>query len=112
MGRGEFYNDFNNYDVSIKVPKNYIVYATGVFQNPEEVLQPEIVKKFKTSLTSDEIIHVATQEEIKKKKVTKQNASNTWKFKAEDISDFTFGVSSTYVWDASTVQLKSKRVST
>lgn len=112
MGRGEFYNDFNNYDVSIKVPKNYIVYATGVFQNPEEVLQPEIVKKFKTSLTSDEIIHVATQEEIKKKKVTKQNASNTWKFKAEDISDFTFGVSSTYVWDASSIQLKSKRVST
>ncbi len=111
MGRGEFYNDFSNYNVSITAPKNYVVYATGIFQNPEEVLQPDILKKFKSSLTSDQIIHVATKEEIQNQKVTKQSAFNTWKFKADNITDFTFGLSSTYIWDASSVQLKSKRVS-
>lgn len=111
MNRGEFYNDFNNYKVSVKAPKNYVVYATGVFQNPEEVLMPEILKKFRKSLTSDEIIHVATKEEMQNQKVTKQNPENIWKFTAENISDFTFGLSSTYVWDASSVQLKSKKVS-
>ena len=111
MGRGEFYNDFSNYDISITAPKNYVVYATGIFQNPEEVLQADILKKFKTSLTSDQIIHVATKEEMENQKVTKQNPVNTWRFKAENITDFTFGLSSTYIWDASSVQLKTKRVS-
>ncbi|MDQ0475700.1 M1 family metallopeptidase [Chryseobacterium sp. MDT2-18] len=111
-GRNEFYNDFNNYEVAVTVPKNFVVYATGVLQNPEEVLQSGILKKFKYSLKSNQVIHVATKDEIQKQKVTKQNPFNTWKFKAENITDFTFGLSSTYVWDASSVQLKSKRVST
>lgn len=110
-GRNEFYNDFNNYEVSISVPKNYIVYATGVLKNAEEVLQPKALSRFKKSLTSDEIIHVATKEDIQAQKITLQNAQNTWKFSASNITDFTFGVSSTYVWDASSVQLKSKKVS-
>lgn len=110
-GRNEFYNDFNNYDVSVSVPKNYIVYATGVLQNANEVLQPSILSKFKRSLTSDEIIHVATKEEIQAQKVTLQNPQNVWKFKAENVTDFTFGTSSSYIWDASSVQLKSKKVS-
>jgi hypothetical protein len=32
----EFYSDFNNYDVSIKVPANYIVWGTGTLQQPEK----------------------------------------------------------------------------
>ncbi|WP_027377849.1 M1 family metallopeptidase [Kaistella palustris] len=110
-GRNEFYNDFNNYRVSVSVPRNYIVYATGVLQNPEEVLQPAVLTKFKKSLTGNEIIHVATAPEIRNGKVTAQKPVNTWKFKAENITDFTFGVSSSYVWDASSVQLQTKRVS-
>lgn len=111
MNRNEFYNDFNNYEVSVTAPKNYVVYATGVFKNPEEVLQPEILTKFKRSLTSDEIVHVATKEEMLNQKVTKQNPQNIWKFSAQNITDFTFGLSSTCIWDASSVQLKSKKVS-
>ena len=111
LGRGEFYNDFNNYEVSVFAPKNFVVYATGIFQNPEEVLQPEILNRFRKSLTSDEIIHIVTKEDIENQKVTKLNDENIWKFTAKNISDFTFGLSSSYIWDASSVQLKSKKVS-
>lgn len=111
-GRQEFYNDFNNYKVSITAPENFVVYATGIFQNPEEVLQPAILEKFRKSLASNQIIYVATEEEVRNQKVTAQNALNTWKFTAENISDFTFGLSSSYIWDASSVLLDSKRVST
>lgn len=110
LGRGEFYNDFNNYNISISAPKNWIVYATGMFQNPDEVLQPEFAKRFKTSLNSPEIIHVATKDEVSAGKVTKPQ-QNIWKFKAENVPDFTFGASNSYVWDAGSVQLNSKRVS-
>ncbi|MCT4011778.1 M1 family metallopeptidase [Elizabethkingia anophelis] len=109
--RQEFYNDFNDYSFAISAPKNYVVWSTGDFLNPEEVLQPEYLKRFKESLKSDKIIHVANEAEMKSGKVTKQNDWNVWKFKANHISDFCFALSNHYVWDASSVQLKTKRVS-
>ncbi|GGG55420.1 M1 family metallopeptidase [Epilithonimonas arachidiradicis] len=110
-GRQEFYNDFNDYSFSISAPKNFVVWSTGDFLNPDEVLQPEYLKRFKESLKSDKIIHVANAEEMKSGKVTKQNEWNIWKFKANHIVDFCFALSNHYVWDASSVQLKTKRAS-
>ncbi|OJX29362.1 MAG: aminopeptidase [Chryseobacterium sp. 36-9] len=110
-GRQEFYNDFNDYSFSISAPKNFVVWSTGDFLNPDEVLQPEYLKRFKESLKSDKIIHIANAEEMKSGKVTKQNDWNIWKFRADHIVDFCFALSNHYVWDASSVQLKTKRAS-
>ena len=41
LGQGEFTLEFGNYDVSITVPADHIVTATGVLQNPNEVLSAE-----------------------------------------------------------------------
>ena len=110
-GRQEFYNDFNDYSFAISAPKNFVVWSTGDFLNPEEVLQPEYLKRFRESLKSDKIIHIANADEMKSGKVTKQNEWNIWKFKADHIVDFCFALSNHYVWDASSVQLKTKRAS-
>jgi hypothetical protein len=110
-GRQEFYNDFNDYSFAISAPKNFVVWSTGDFLNPDEVLQSEYLKRFKESLKSDKIIHVANAGEMKSGEVTKQNEWNVWKFKANDIVDFCFALSNHYVWDASSVQLKTKRAS-
>ena len=107
-GMQEFYNDFNDYKLSVKVPRNYVVWATGKFVNPDEVLQPAIAERLKKSYTSDEVIHVATHEEMMNGKVTLQNDWNNWKFVYDNIVDFTFAVSNHYVWDAaSTIVDKS-----
>lgn len=99
----EFYNDFNDYTLAVKVPKDYVVWATGDLMNADEVLQPKIAQRYMKSLLSDEIIQIANANEMKQGLVTKQNAWNTWKFESKNINDITFSVSKDYVWDASSL---------
>ncbi|SER11792.1 M1 family metallopeptidase [Pedobacter rhizosphaerae] len=106
--RAEFYNDFNDYVFSIKAPKDYVVYATGDFLNPDEVLQPEISARLKKSYNQDEVIHIATAEELKNGKVTAQKDWNTWKFSVDHITDVCFALSNHYVWDGASVIVDAK----
>jgi len=106
--RQEFYNDFNDYVFSVKAPRNYVVYATGDLLNPDEVLQPEFASRLKKSYTTDEILHIANEQEMKSGIVTKQYDWNVWKFEAKNISDVCFGLSDHYLWDASSVIVDKK----
>jgi hypothetical protein len=99
----EFYNDFNDYTLTVNVPKNYIVWATGTLQNAEAVLMPAFAKKLAASMTTDEILHIATKEDLLKQHVTVPNAVNAWKWTAGDITDVAVGLSNHFVWDASSV---------
>ncbi len=98
--RQEFYNDFNDYNLSVTVPKNFIVWATGTLQNPSQVLQPEYIKRLQQSMTTDSTVHIATPDDLAKKNITAQNNLNTWIWKANNISDMAVGISDHYNWDA------------
>jgi len=99
----EFYNDFNDYVLNVTVPKNYIVWATGTLQNPDAVLMPAYAKKLAASMSTDSILSIATTADLAGKQITAQNATNTWQWTANDISDMTVGLSDHFVWDASSV---------
>ncbi|HEX8022687.1 M1 family metallopeptidase [Mucilaginibacter sp.] len=99
----EFYNDFNDYTLHVTAPKNYVVWATGTLQNPDEVLQPEYAKRLQASFTSDSTINIASAAELAAHKVTAQKDMNTWTWTANDISDMAVGISDHYVWDAASV---------
>jgi len=99
----EFYSDFNDYDVSITVPANYVAWGTGTLLNPAEVLQPATLRRFTQSLISDQTINIASRAEMAAKSVTAQAQTNTWRFKAANVPDMTFNLSNHYVWDAASV---------
>ncbi len=104
----EFYNDFNDYDVSVTVPKNFIVWGSGDLLNPSELLQPPFLQKYNASFTSDKTITIVSPQDILNKNVTTQNAMNTWKFSARNITDMAYCISDHYVWDAASVVVDKK----
>ncbi|MCK0129888.1 hypothetical protein MWU59_00065 [Flavobacteriaceae bacterium F08102] len=107
-GAQEFYNDFNDYNVEVTVPKNYIVWATGNLLNPTEVLQPFYAENLAESMQSDDVIQIARLEDLAKKQITKQTDANTWKWNATKVPDFALGLSDHYIWDAGSVVVDSK----
>ncbi|MBS1495472.1 MAG: M1 family metallopeptidase [Bacteroidetes bacterium] len=104
----EFYNDFNDYKISVHAPKNFIVWSTGTLQNPGEVLAPKYAALLDKSMNADEVINIATQADIDAKNVTAQNDVNTWKWKADNVTDIAMAISDHYVWDASSVVVDAK----
>lgn len=99
----EFYNDFNNYTLDVSVPKNFVVWATGDLLNLDETLQPKFAARLKESFTSDKIINIASLDELKNNTVTVQKDIVTWKWRANNITDFALSLSDHYIWDAGSV---------
>jgi hypothetical protein len=103
----EFYSDFNDYTLRVSVPKNYIVWATGILENPSEVLQDKYLDKLIASYQSDSIISIANSTEVQAGKVTLQNENNTWIWKSKHICDVALALSNHYNWDATSALVDS-----
>ena len=106
-GLQEFYNDFCNFKVSITVPSNYVVWATGDLLNADKIFQPNIISKLKDVMNSDSIINIITKDEAEKKLVTQKYKSLTYQFSATQVTDFVFAISDHYVWQSSSVEVDS-----
>ena len=88
----EFYGDFGTFDVDLDFPHHYVVDATGVLQNPQEVMPAELrarldIANFKNK-PWNETPSVITPPEPGKRKV--------WKFHSENTHDFAFTADPTY----------------
>ncbi|MBC8181923.1 M1 family metallopeptidase [candidate division KSB1 bacterium] len=104
-GTAEFYNDFGDFIVSVTVPENYIVWATGTLTNPEKVLREKYLKRYREAFTSNNIIHIVDSTECYLQNISKEN---TWKFKAKNVTDFAFAISDHYLWDATSLIVDKK----
>ncbi|OQX81266.1 MAG: hypothetical protein B6D64_02160 [Bacteroidetes bacterium 4484_276] len=105
-GTAEFYNDFGDFEVSVNVPENYFVWATGTWKNPDEHLKQKFLKRYTSAIGSDEITNIITKSDLPYSDVL--SGSGEWLFEAENISDFAFGVSNNYLWDATSLEVDPK----
>lgn len=106
-GLQEFYNDYNDYEVSIAVPKEFVVWATGKQTNVEETFTTDYIERIKISSESENVINIISESDRLKGEITKDKI-NVWKFIAKQIPDFAFAVSDTYLWDLKKITLDAK----
>jgi Peptidase family M1 domain len=105
LGSGEFTLPFGNYEVSLTVPADHIVGASGTLQNPMQVLSTMQIERFNKAKSSFENpVIIATESEAKEAEKTKSTAKKTWNFKAENVRDFAFASSRKFIWDAMAVK--------
>lgn len=110
LGRGEFTVPFGDFKVSITVPADHIVGATGVLQNQNEVLNANQRARFKEASQSDMPVLIVNQAEAEAAEKNKSNKEKTWLFKAENVRDFAFASSRKFIWDAQAVKFGERTV--
>ena len=102
IGAGEFYLEYGDYDVTLTLPSEYIVAATGDLQNPDEVLTSEQRRRLQRAMTETAPVAIITQSEAGDPSKTRPSSSGTldWHFTAETVRDFAFAASPDFRWDA------------
>ena len=110
LGRGEFALPFGDYEVSITVPGDHIVGATGELQNGATVLTAEQRERMKKALTSDTPVLIVTQAEAEENEKDREKSLKTWTFKAKNVRDFAFATSRKFMWDAQNQKVGDKNV--
>lgn len=110
LGRGEFALPFGDYTVKMTVPADHIVAATGVIQNPEEVLTEKQVDLFEQAKTADSPVIIVSQKEAEKKEKSHAKDKKTWIYHADSVRDFAWGSSRKFIWDAMGVEIDGNTV--
>ncbi|MEY3741197.1 MAG: hypothetical protein RL371_95 [Bacteroidota bacterium] len=100
LGRGEFTLPFGDYEVSITVPADHIVAATGECQNYASILTSEQRKRYEQAKKSDSPVIIVTQAEAEAAEKNKAQKTKTWVYKATNVRDFAFASSRKFIWDA------------
>lgn len=124
LGQAEFYHGFGDYNLTIHAPEGWIVMATGQLENAAEVLDPEVLSRWKKAGKSDETIRVFTagtgERATKNAEVDRDGRSSetrrgsvgnaepsfipddylTWRFSARNVRDVAFSATLESHWDA------------
>ncbi|WP_444908147.1 M1 family metallopeptidase [Microbulbifer sp. SSSA008] len=100
LGRGEFALEFGDYRVAIEVPADHIVAATGVLQNPKDVLTSKQRERLRKARVASKPVMIVTKNEALENEKSRSNKRKTWVFEAENVRDFSWASSRKFLWDA------------
>jgi peptidase M1-like protein len=103
LGQGEFYLEYGDFDVSLTVPRGFIVAATGTLANPLEVLTAEQRRRLALAIRSDTTIAIVARSEVGRPDSRPAGGSPTltWRFTARNVRDVAWGAAPNFIWDAS-----------
>jgi hypothetical protein len=104
---GEFYLEYGDFEVSLTAPEGWLVGATGMLENPDEVLTDAALARLNQAASQEEVVHVITADDHEANNVTLRQPGGqlTWRFRARNVRDFAFAMSNRYLWDAAAAVL-------
>ena len=109
-GNAEFYSEFGDYEVEIRAPAGYSLWATAPQTNIDEVYRKEYVERIAKAGKTDNTIHIIGKPDRAAKQILIKKDSLVWKFKSVNTPDFAFAASKTHLWDATSVISGERRV--
>jgi hypothetical protein len=103
IGAGEFYLEYGSFDVTLTVPAGYVLAATGILRNPEQVLTRGQRDRLAIARTSTHPVAIITADEAGHAGRTRPASEGqlTWRFTADNVRDFAFAAGPELRWDAS-----------
>jgi hypothetical protein len=97
FGQGEFYLEYGDIDFSVTAPAGYTIAASGVLQNPSDVLSATERERLARAAKSDAVVPIITQAEAV---ATSTPGTKTWRFRAENVRDVAWAGAPDFRWDA------------
>lgn len=114
LDQGEFFSEFGNYDVRITLPKDFVVAATGLLQNQEEIswMKSRIDAPAKKKAISS---RSPTSKNAPKKPVEETvdispSGTKSLRYLQENIHDFAWFANKDFIVNYDSCQLQSGRV--
>ncbi|WP_341838085.1 M1 family aminopeptidase [Chitinophaga pollutisoli] len=98
----QYYVECGSTEMHFTAPANMIVQGTGLLLNPEDVLRPEVLRKYRQSLKSDTVIRVRSAGEAFS---PSSAASLTWKFREPNAGDGGWSASASFNWEGLATRL-------
>lgn len=110
-GRGEFALVFGDFEVSMEVPADHIIAATGECQNYKEVLSKEEYQQWEKAQDAKSPVQIVSLLSAKaKEKQPNRSETKIWNYKATNVRDFAWGSSRKFTWDAMGIDVEGKKV--
>jgi hypothetical protein len=104
-GRGEFALTFGDFKVSMNVPADHVVGATGQCSNYAQTLTAAQLNRWNAAQSATSPQEIITLDEVKQSMKSHATARKTWMFHAENVRDFAWVSSRRIVWDAMGTQI-------
>src|SRR2546427_823136 len=103
LGQGEFYLEYGDFDVSITVPRSFVVAATGTLTNAVEVLTAGQRARLSPAVRSDTTVAIITKAEVGQAftRPAGPRPTLTWHFTAKNARDVAWAAAANFIWDAS-----------
>lgn len=102
LGGAELYAGFGSYDLTVEAPAAWLVLASGMLQNREEVLRDAVLARLLQAEGSDTVVHVVREGDLADGEVTRSRpgGSLSWRFRADTARDMAFSATRASLWDA------------
>src|SRR5436305_1764946 len=113
LGQGEFYLEYGDFDVSITVPRSFVVTATGTLTNAVEVLTAGQRARLARAARSDSTVAIIPKSEVGQpfSRPAGPRPTLTWHFTAKNVRDLAWAAAPNFTWGATAATRSSGRAS-